>query len=49
METRIFIFSGCNLQLDVKHIDDDGIHHVLLFATASDTMVRINHTHLVLY
>ena len=33
---------GCSLQLDVKHIDDDGIHHVLLFATGSDTMVCTN-------
>ena len=39
-QCHIFIiFSGCNLQVDVKHIDDDGIHHVLLFATISDTMV----------
>ena len=33
------LYSGCSLQVDVKHIDDNGLHHVLLFATGSDSMV----------
>ena len=31
--------SGCSLQVDVKHIDDNGLHHVLLFATGPNSMV----------
>lgn len=40
---------GCSLQLDVKHVDDDGIHHVLLFATASDTMVCTNYLYIFVH
>ena len=35
------ISSDCLLQVDVKQVDNDGIHHVTLFATDSEQMVSL--------